>query len=207
MLEPLLDALQGSPLALWGLFAILIFCGLGLPVPEDVVLITAGMVAAERDASWLQASLLMYIGVIGGDTVVFYLGRHFGSRLLNLAWTQRLFSPVKQARVRSLFDRYGAMVLFIARFLPGLRAPIFCTAGAMRVRYMKFLLLDGAAALLSVPLFVFIGYWLWRKFSDDLESLQHALSRAHSFSLGGALGLAAVVALAGWLWCRYRRSS
>ncbi|HRG55305.1 MAG TPA: hypothetical protein PLG56_04645 [Lacunisphaera sp.] len=42
MFETLLKYFEGSPLSLWGPFLILILCGLGLPVPEDIVLVAAG---------------------------------------------------------------------------------------------------------------------------------------------------------------------
>ena len=67
MFETLLDAFQGSPLALWGPLVLLLLCGLGLPVPEDIVLIAAGALGEMEGRSWLQVSVVMYLGVIGGD--------------------------------------------------------------------------------------------------------------------------------------------
>ena len=81
-----------------------------------------------------------------------------------------------------MFDRYHSMVLFVGRFLPGLRAPIFFTAGSTRVRYWKFFFFDGLAALISVPFFVWLGHWLWAKFSEDLTQLEHVLARTHSYT-------------------------
>ena len=61
--------------------------------------------------------------------------------------------------VREKFDRYGNRVLFVARFLPGLRAPIYMVAGIThRISYVRFVLLDFAAAIISVPIWVYLGY-------------------------------------------------
>ena len=205
MLDTLLGYFLGSPLAQWGLFLVLILCGMGLPVPEDLVLITAGILAYEEGGSWTQTSVLMYAGVMAGDSLIFIIGRHFGSRLLAHRWARRMFSPAKQAGIEAKFERYGHMVLFVARFLPGLRAPIFCSAGAMKVPYLRFLLLDGSAALFSVPLFVWLGHWLWDKFHDDVEQLEAALARTHSLSLLVTLAIVTLaIGIAWWLRRRAR---
>jgi membrane protein DedA with SNARE-associated domain len=205
MLEILLGSFQGSNFGIWALFLILILCGLGLPVPEDVVLISAGMVAGEGGQSWIQTSVLMWFGVMAGDSLTFLIGRHFGVRLLASRWALRFFPATKQAKARGMFERYGSTVLFIARFLPGLRAPLFASAGAMHVPYIKFAVLDGSAALISAPVFVWLGHWLWVNFHEDLEQLSSVLARTHSYSLWIALVLVVVSIVATLLWRRFWR--
>ncbi|MDO8539769.1 MAG: DedA family protein [Opitutaceae bacterium] len=197
MLESLLDLLQESSLSLWGPFLLLLLCGVGLPLPEDIVLVVAGMLAQDDGRSWIATAVLMYIGVLAGDSIIFLLGRHYGARLLAWEGTHNLFPPKKQARVQRLFDRHGSYVLLIARFLPGLRAPVFSTAGAMQVGYLKFLTYDGAAALVSAPVFVWFGHWLWLKFDDDIQNLNAALSRTEWYTVWVAAGLL-LVALMVW---------
>lgn len=200
MLEPLLALLQESPLSLWGPFFLLLLCGIGLPLPEDLVLIVAGMLAQDDGRSWLPVAVLMYVGVLAGDSIIFGLGRRYGTRLLNWQGTHHLFPPKKQAKVQRLFDVHGSIVLLVARFLPGLRAPIFSSAGAMRVRYLRFVTYDGAAALFSVPVFVWFGHWLWLKFDDDIQKLNAALAHTKGYTLWLAAG---VVLLALIVW-RFR---
>lgn len=183
MFETLLKYFQDSPLSLWGPFLILILCGLGLPVPEDVVLVAAGALAEIDGRSWLETSLVMYCGVMLGDSTIFFAGRFLGAKLRSSRGFQRYFSEKKQAKVEDLFDRYHSWVLFVGRFLPGLRAPIFFTAGSTRVRYLKFFFFDGLAALISVPFFVWLGHWLWFKFSDDIAELERMLSRTQSYTM------------------------
>lgn len=196
MFETLLKYFQDSPLSLWGPFGVLILCGLGLPLPEDVVLISAGALGQIDGRSWVSVSLLMYAGVMIGDSTIFLTGRYLGQRLLATRWFQRYLSPAKQQRVEVRFHRFGSMVLFVARFLPGLRAPVFFTAGSMKVRYWKFLLFDGLAALISVPFFVWLGHWLWAKFHDDLAQLDRQLARSQWYSLLVTGGIATLVILA-----------
>lgn len=203
MFETLVEIFQGSPLSLWGPFGLLLLCGLGLPIPEDIVLIVAGALGDMDGRSWFKVASLMYVGVLAGDTMIFFAGRHLGTRLLASSWLQRILPARKQIKVERLMERYGSMALFIGRFLPGLRAPIFFTAGSMKVSFIKFVSLDGFAALLSVPLFVWLGHWLWNNFQDDLEQLNAALERTHSYSLWFAM-LVGVLAI-GFGWFLYRR--
>lgn len=195
MLETLLKYFEGSPLSLWGPFFLLLLCGLGLPIPEDIVLLAAGALTVLDGRSWIEASAVMYAGVMLGDTMIFLAGRFLGQRLMATRWFQRYFSPAKQARVEAQFERFGSMVLFVGRFLPGLRAPIFFTAGSLRTRYLKFFFFDGLAALISVPFFIWLGYWIWSHFQDDLVQLENAVARTKSYSLMVALLIGAVLLL------------
>lgn len=202
MFETLLRYFQHSPLSLWGPFMILILCGLGLPMPEDIVLLVAGALGVIDGRSWVEVSVLMYVGVMIGDSTIFFAGRFFGGKLREAAWFQRYFSAPKQAKVEHLFDRFHSFVLFFGRFLPGLRAPIFFTAGSMKVRYWKFFLFDGFAALVSVPFFVWLGHWLWLKFQDDIVALERALSQTKSYTLLVPMVIGAGLLLAVKIWWR-----
>lgn len=204
MFETLIKYFQHSPLSLWGPFFVLILCGLGLPMPEDVVLVAAGALGAIDGRSWIEVSILMYAGVMLGDSTIFLAGRYYGARLRKARWFQRYFSEKKQAKVENLFDRYHTWVLFVGRFLPGLRAPIFFTAGSTRVKFWKFFLFDGLAALVSVPFFVWLGHWLWGKFKDDIAALDQALSRTQTYSM---LLAALIVLVLGILIIRKIRNS
>ncbi|MDB6126255.1 MAG: rane protein, partial [Verrucomicrobia bacterium] len=106
-----------------------------------------------------------------------------------------------------LMERHGSLALFIGRFLPGLRAPIFFTAGSMKVSFLKFIFFDGIAAVFSVPAFVWLGHWLWMEFSEDLEQLNETLERTHSYSLWVALFVVSAAVVAGWMWSRRTRVS
>ncbi len=137
---------------------ILVLCGLGLPIPEDISLISAGYMAHLGVVNVHWIFVICFAAVLGGDTLAFFLGRWFGRRLLAWRPAQRLFSARKQLRVRAYFRKYGSKVIFIGRFLPGLRFSIFFSAGSLRVRFAVFFIYDTLAAILSVP---FLVYFAW----------------------------------------------
>jgi membrane protein DedA with SNARE-associated domain len=195
MFETLLKYFEGSPLSLWGPFFVLLLCGLGLPVPEDIVLVTAGALGVIDGRHWMEVGGLMYAGVMMGDSIIFLAGRYLGQRWMAAPWFQRYLSSAKQAKVEAQFERFGSMVLFVGRFLPGLRAPIFFTAGSLKTKYLKFFFFDGLAALISVPFFVWLGHWLWKKFQDDIVQLDRLLSKTQAYTFLVGLLLGAVLTL------------
>ena len=97
MLEAILDQFQGTPLSLWGPFVVLLLCGLGLPIPEDIVLIAAGALGVLDERAWIHVSAIMYAGVMGGDSITFFAGRYFGTRLRTAAcgWVTPISPPYR----------------------------------------------------------------------------------------------------------------
>jgi membrane protein DedA with SNARE-associated domain len=170
------------------LAGILLLCGLGLPIPEDVSLISAGYLAHRGVVNLHTVFLVCFASVLGGDCIAFTLGRLFGSRLLDSRLARRFFRPRKQIRVRAYFRKYGSKVIFIARFLPGLRFSIYLSAGTLRVRPSVFITYDSLAALVSVPALVYLA-WAFG------EHIDHVVSWARRSEYGI---LIAVLLVAAW---------
>lgn len=185
----LLDHLSSiSPESVYySLAGILLLCGLGLPIPEDLSLISAGYMAYLGVVNVHTVFLVCFAAVLGGDTLAFVLGRYFGARVLAGRISKRIFTPRKQMRVRAYFRKYGSKVIFIGRFLPGLRFSIFFSAGTLRVRPAVFFIYDSLAAILSVPALVYLA-WI---FGDRIHSVAHWARRSEY----GILVVAAVVVL------------
>lgn len=151
-------------------FIVLLLCGFGLPVPEDITLVAGGIISGLGYANVHVMFALGMAGVLLGDGTMFTIGRCYGKKVMSIRPIARILTPRRFAMVQEKFSRYGNWVLFVARFLPGLRSPIFITAGmSRRISYWQFLLMDGFAALISVPIWVYLGYlgaanreWLMR---------------------------------------------
>lgn len=141
-------------------FVVLMICGFGLPIPEDITLVAGGVIAGLGYANVNVMCAVGIAGVLAGDILMFVIGRVWGTRALRLRWVAFLLTPKRYAAVQGKFTRHGTRLMFIARFLPGLRSPIYLTAGmTRRVSFLKFLLLDGLAALISVPIWVYLGHY------------------------------------------------
>lgn len=181
-------------------FVALMVCGFGLPLPEDITLTAGGVIAG---LGYANAHLMVAVGmagVLGGDTLMFVLGRIYGERLLRWRWVAWLLTPQRYALVQEKFHRYGNRLMFVARFLPGLRSPIYLTAGmTRRVPFLRFFLMDMAAAAISVPLFVYLGYYG----AANHEWLLLWLGRGKAVIGLLVLVLAAIIGV--WIWRRLRR--
>jgi membrane protein DedA with SNARE-associated domain len=194
--------LSQSPTTVYSVLAgILLLCGLGLPVPEDISLIAAGALAYEGVINVHTAFIVCFAAVLGGDTLAFMLGRLYGPRLLETRLFKRIFTPKKQLRVRAYFRKYGSKVMFVGRFLPGLRFSVYFSAGTLKVRAATFLIYDSLAALLSVPLLVYAAW----KFGDQIHNVivwAHRSERGILVVLGVVIG---VVLLKTWRRRKARR--
>ncbi|MBI5544378.1 MAG: DedA family protein [Deltaproteobacteria bacterium] len=192
------DILSGaSGAGAYGLvLAVLLACGLGVPLPEDVALITGGFLVYTGAARLEVMIAIAFVGILGGDSFAFMLGRYLGDRLTR-AWPFRLIiTPAKRGKVEGLFARYGEKIVMAARFMPGVRAVTYFSAGAAGMRYWRFVAFDGIAALVSAPVFVLLGWY----FGGKIEWLIGAVRRGQ----GAVLGLlAAVVAVI--IFARYVR--
>jgi len=169
------------------LAGILLLCGLGVPIPEDISLISAGYLAHLGTVDLHTIFLVCFAAVLGGDALAFTMGRQFGTKLLASRFGHRYFTPRRQRRVRAYFRTYGSKVVFVARFLPGLRFSIFLSAGMLHVRPYVFIVYDALAALVSVPFLVYTAYF----FGDKIDYVIKWARRSEY----GILILACVVVL------------
>ncbi|GAA0711418.1 DedA family protein [Dokdonella soli] len=180
-------------------FVVLLVCGFGAPIPEDISLVAGGIIAGLGYADVNAMCAVGLAGVLVGDMVVFLIGRHFGARALRLRWIAHLLTPRRYSQVQSKFECYGNRLMFIARFLPGLRTAVFLTAGmSRRVTFLRFILLDGCAALISVPIWVWLGYY-------GAENREWVLAWVKRGQGGISFALALLVLSVGWVF--WRRAS
>lgn len=179
-------------------FLVLIACGMGLPIPEDITLVTGGVMAGLGNANAHVMVVVGLAGVLIGDGLMFTAGRVLGHRILRFRPIARVMTPKRYAQVQEKFEKYGNWVLFVARFLPGLRTPIFISAGISRkVSYLRFWIMDGLAACLSVPLWVYLGAY-------GAENIDWLMRKVHQFQAGVIILLITGIALILFFWYRRR---
>jgi len=180
-------------------FIALMICGAGLPLPEDITLVAGGVIAGLGYANVHAMVALAMFGVLLGDSAIFLLGHHYGARILQWRFVARVLTPERYLKVQEKFDQYGNRMLFFARFLPGMRTTVYLTAGTThRVSFLRFLLIDTLAALISVPFWVYLGFFG----ADNHEWLMKWLHRGQS-SLWVLVGILLLTVLV--LWWKHRR--
>jgi len=184
-----------------GLFFILIAAGFGVPIPEDIPLILSGFIVRESYGAEMWPLVYMCLtglaGVIAGDSVMFYLGRRFGPAIVEKRWFRRFAKPWLIEKAREKYDHHGAKILFAGRFMPGLRCVLFLSAGVFKVPYWKLLAFDGTAAILSVPLWVWAGWFFHAKLTAVYNSAKIAAI---------VIAAVAVALIVAWIIYEYYRN-
>ncbi len=152
-----------------GLLVVLILCGMGLPIPEDVALLAGGFLVHRGIIQYPMTVAVALIGVVAGDNSLFFLGRRFGTGLVKYLSIGRPRSQRQINRLRDFMERHGHRAILYARFIAGLRALVYLTAGSFGVNPLRFFLYDLAGAVISVPIVVTLGYL----FGGQIEVVLH----------------------------------
>jgi membrane protein DedA with SNARE-associated domain len=138
---------------------------MGLPVPEDLALLTGGFLIHRGITQYPTTLAVSFIGVVAGDNSLFFIGRRFGARMLLYLGSVRPHIVPRIERLKRFMDRHGHMAIFYARFLAGVRAPVYIVAGSAGVAPRRFVVYDALGAVISVPIAVSIGYF----FGDQID--------------------------------------
>jgi len=200
MTNSILDFLRGMIVqyGYWAVGGALLLENAGIPVPGETILLLASFLAySEHD---LRLSGIIVVGTIFatlGDNLGFALG-YYGGRPL-LGRYQSVFRIQKSTLERGerLFARYGALTIFFARFVFGMRIIAGPLAGVLRMPWKRFLLFNFLGAAVWVGVISSVGYFFGRHW----DRLEHEMK---NFDLVIAI---VVILIAALLWWRNRRAS
>ena len=142
-----------------GLFALLILGTLGFPFPEDSILILNGFLVARCVVDPLAASFVVYAGLLMTDYSLYWVGRTYGRGVIEITRFRKIMTPERLSRLEVEFQRWGGFVVFFGRFLLGVRAQVFLTAGVLRLSRIKFLIFDGLSAAIMVVFWGAVGFY------------------------------------------------
>jgi membrane protein DedA with SNARE-associated domain len=142
-----------------GIIVMLVLTGMGLPVPEEVIVIGAGVASSYNQLNPWRAFAACLTGALIGDGVMYAIGYHWGHGIFREhPRVVRFMTPAREERMEHLIRKHGLKVFFLARFLVGLRAPVYLTAGILRVPFRRFLLVDACSATAVIGLFFSLSY-------------------------------------------------
>ena len=180
-------------------FVVLVATCIGLPLPEDVIVLVAGYVSGLGYADpWLMFPM-RFITIMAADAVIFFLGRKYGHHVPRMPMLRRYITPERLLRMEQRLQQHGGKFIFTARFMPGVRTAAIFAAGILKVRYTTFVLWDSTAGLLTIPTVFFAAYFG----VDYLPSIKHYV--AQSQLVLGILTVAACVLVAGYFYRRKRK--
>jgi membrane protein DedA with SNARE-associated domain/membrane-associated phospholipid phosphatase len=194
MHDAVINLLQsyGYPL----LFMLVALESLGVPLPGETALVSAAAFAATGHLSICAVVITAASAAIAGDNGGYWIGRKGGIALLHRYGRARHTDQSKLANAHDIFERHGAKIILLGRFIALLRTWAAVLAGIGRMRYKVFMFYNALGAVLWATLFGTLGYM----FGQNLPRLEHYVGQA---SLALVLLIALVVAiLLAWLWFR-----
>ena len=172
----------------FALFGLLFACGLGLPLPEDVPLLAAGVMIANGKMSVAIAGICAWCGIIAGDICLYHLGKRFGLNITKVPFVGKHVTKARIERAEALFVRYGVWVVAVGRLFAGIRGGMVVAAGTIRFKFWRFLIADGLAALVSGGLFIWLGTWLGNRLKEHMADI----NRYKAYVFVGAILIAGV---------------
>ena len=173
-------------------FANVLLEQLGLPIPAVPTLVVAGALAAEGELSPLAVFGLAFVACMIGDAVWFLAGRRYGRRVMTFLCRVSLSpdSCVRQTEFR--FERWGRLALVLSKFIPGLSTIAPPLAGAMRLGWPSFLLLNGLGVVIWAGVAIGAGMAFHTEINEfivRLEGLGTLAAEVAGVLLGGYIAL------------------
>jgi membrane protein DedA with SNARE-associated domain len=182
------------------LLGLLFACGLGLPLPEDIPLIASGILIAQHQMHWMFAAPVAWLGIIGGDCMLYHFGKRYGRNITKLPHIGKHITLKRLEKAEQYFDRYGVWVVGIARMFAGIRGAMVVAAGTTRFNFVKFIIADSLAAIVSGGMFMTLGWW----FGSNLDLMKH---RVHEFKTTLMIvAIVAAIALIAYIWWRTKKN-
>ncbi len=177
------DASTLEPVSGFALATLLVLIALATLVSEDLTCIGVGALVAQGRVELLPGVAACFVGIYVGDLMLFLAGRFLGRRAVGRAPLKWFLSEARVEASSRWFDERGGRVIFLSRFLPGMRLPTYFVAGVLRTSFLRFSLWFALAALLWTPLLVWLASRIGGALTERVELLQKNL----------ALGLVATV--------------
>lgn len=165
-----------------GIVVFLVLTGCGLPLPEEVALIAAGVLSApggnpEQSLNPWLALLCCLIGCLVGDSIMYWIGRKIGRRVMNsnTPWG-RYLTPEREKLLEYMIHEHGVKVLFVSRFLVGIRSPVYLTTGILRYPFWKFVIADLFCASVVILLFFGLSYYFGKEVGEWIRNAEYGLT-------------------------------
>ena len=172
-----------------GLFILLLLGIVGLPIPDETLLMFCGYLIWRGRLQPLATFLAGFGGSLCGITLSYLLGRSFGYRVAARYGRLVRLTPQRLERVHDWFGRLGSWLLTAGYFIPGVRHFTALVAGMTKHPWPLFALFAYSGAAIWVTVFLSIGYVV----GDRWEQTAHLL---HRYAVWSSLLAAVILALA-----------
>ena len=169
------DPASVEPYAGLALVLFLFLAAAGTLVSEDLTCIAVGALIGDGRVDFLPGVAACFLGIYVGDILLFLTGRVIGRRALERGPLRYFLTPERVEHSSQWFERRGPVVIFLSRFLPGMRLPTYFASGVLRTSFWRFSFWFALAAALWTPILVWISSRIGGALSERVELLRSNL--------------------------------
>lgn len=183
----------------WGylaIFVVVLLGNLGIPVPEEAILVLGGYMAWRKEL-WLPAVLTVGIlSAAAGDNVGYWIGRRCGRPTIERYGHVIFVTAERFDSMQRFVARHGPLGIFLARFFPGFRFMAGPFAGTVGMSFFEFLVPNVLGAVVYVPVMAAFGYVMGLGFGDYVERARHVVGEIERIVVFAAIACALLIL--GW---------
>jgi len=182
----------------WIFFLLLLLTGCGIPLSEDLLVLTAGMIVSVCIPDhFFKLFIWVYLGAWFSAWIAYGIGRYFGERLYEFHWFKHFITKKRIEKLQRVYERFGVFTFIIGRFFPGgIRNALFITSGIGKMAFHKFILRDAIGCLISVSVLFNLGYF----FGSHYKTIIHYIK---TYDIIGIIILTFAILL--FVWMRFRK--
>ena len=164
------------PSSYLGFFVFIALTGCGLPIPEEAAIVVAGVLSAQGQLDCRIAFAVCLAGAVVGDSFMYAIGYRWGHGIFTShPRFAKLFAAENEQQFQKAVESHALKVMMLARFLVGVRAPVYVMTGVVRLPYRRFLVYD----IISASLVVGAVFGLSYLFGEQVAGwVKHAEARA-----------------------------
>ena len=139
------------PSSYLGIFLFIASTGCGMPIPEEAAIVVAGVLSAQGHLHWGIAFAACLAGAIVGDSFMYAIGYRWGHGIFTShPRFAKLLAAENEQQFQQAIEDHALKVMLLARFLIGIRAPVYVMTGVVRMPFRRFLMYDVISASLVV---------------------------------------------------------
>lgn len=161
----------------WVLGLIVLLENAGIPVPGETALLAAGYLTSPDGGVRLHLWPVIgisFLAAIVGDNLGFWVGRRVARPRLAMGKRFLFLTPARMVVAEGYFEKYGALTVFFARFVTGLRVVAGPAAGASGMRWPRFLVANAAGAMCWAVAIALVGHFAGHAWEAMRDQLGHA---------------------------------
>lgn len=164
-------------------------CSLGFPINSDIIQITVSYLIYKGSVSYSISTPMMITGILIGDAILYFISHRSGKLVIKKKNSETF------KKISALINKYGALCIFIARFLPGIRTLFIVSAGVTNLPFYKMILADFLGAIIVIPTLLYSVTF----FAGNTEKMNSFIDHAQSIA-----GYLLLIILTGLVFFIYR---